>query len=212
MKTQHHPKPAARDLSSLAQVQLNRHHSALLQAATSTCGGGAPWRHRKMAEARELLALAQISHRLVIVHLDLAVELRVALLMRVTVPCRPKPNGPLQVGDTAHLGVIYREESLVQPLPGYSVVQILAPHPVWHPSVSAGPVQMLCCGPSLPAGIPLREIVLMTYGALTMMTVQLDPGDSAGVFNPAAADWFQRNPRLLPLSREPFLGPEEVNP
>ena len=62
----------------------------------------------------------------------------------------------------------------------------------------------------LAAGLPLREIILLSYGALTMMTVQLDPANSAGVLNPAAADWFQRNPQLIPLSREPFLQPVEV--
>jgi hypothetical protein len=203
---------AARDLSSLSQVELNAHHSAMFAAAKSTCGGSAAWRHRKLAEALELLALAQLSPHLLILYLDLTVDLRVALLMRVTVPCLSKPNGPLEVGDTAHLGLVYREESLVLPQPGFSFVQILAPRPVWHPNVSPDPTQVLCLGPRLAAGIPLREIILMTYGALTMMTVQIDPANSAGVFNPAAADWFQRNPGLIPLSREPFLKTAEVSP
>ena len=171
------PGGAACDLSSLSQVELNAHHSAMFAAAKSTCGGSAAWRHRKMAEALELLALAQLSLRLLILYLDLTVDLRVALLMRVTVPCLTKPNGPLEIGDTAHLGLVYREESLVMPQPGFSFVQILAPRPVWHPNVSPDPTQVLCLGPSLAAGIPLREIILMTYGALTMMTVQIDPGE-----------------------------------
>ena len=60
----------------------------------------------------------------------------------------------------------------------------------------------------LPAGIPLKEIILMTYGALTMQTTQLDILDSAGVLNPFAADWWQRNTNRIPLSREPFLRSE----
>jgi hypothetical protein len=201
---------ASCDLSSLWRVQLDRGHSAMLAAAKSSCGGSALWRHRKLAEARELLALAQLSRRLHVVHLDLSVDLRAALLMRVSVPCLREPNGPLEVGDTAHLGLIYREESLLLPQPGFSFIQILAPHPVWHPNVSPDPIQALCLGPRLVAGIPVRELILLTYGALTMMTVQLDPRNSAGVLNPAAADWYQRSPRWIPLSREPFLNTREV--
>lgn len=207
MKTQAVPQSLPRDLASLREVQLDARHAALLEAAKSSCGGSAPWRHRKQAELLDLCRLSQISGRLIILHLDLALDLRVDLLMRVPVPCMPNPKGPLEIADTARLGVVYREESMTLPQPGYSFVQILAPRPVWHANVSPDSVQVLCLGPSLPAGLPLREIVLMSYGALTMMTVQLDPANSAGVMNPAAAEWFQRNPALIPLSREPFLQP-----
>lgn len=205
------------NLSSLSHVELTSHHAALLAAAKTPCGGSGPWRHRKLAEARELLALAQLSTRLIILQLDLAADIRVALLMRVAVPCLPNPNGPLKVADTAHLGLVYREEALVMPQSGMSFVQIFAPCPVWHPNVAREDVshdgfQVLCLGTQLPAGVPLREIILLTYGALTLMTVQFDPANSAGVLNRVAADWYQQNPRWIPLSREPFLPPEEGCP
>jgi hypothetical protein len=114
----------------------------------------------------------------------------------------------LAIAQATRVGIVYREAALVTPQPGYSFGQILAPHPVWHPNVSWDMNQVLCLGPSMPAGIPLREIVLMVYGALSMLSVQLDPANSAGVLNPAAADWFQRNPGLIPLSREPFVRPK----
>jgi hypothetical protein len=201
-----------RDLSSLAQVPLGVRHAAMLESAKSTCGGSAPWRHRKLAEAMDLCRLAELSGRLSILHLDLTVDFRAALLLRVTVPCLPNPDKPLVVAEAAHLGVIYREDAIVLPQPGYSFVQILAPRPVWHANVSPDAIQVLCLGPSLPVGVPLREIILMTYGALTMMSVQLDPANSAGVLNPAAAEWFQRSPGLIPLSREPFLSPPQLTP
>ena len=207
MKAQLAPQSPRRDLASLSEVPLDAHHAALLERVKSSCGGSAPWRHRKQAEAFDLCRLSQISRRLVILHLDLTMDLRVDLLLQVTVPCMPNPKERLEVADTARLGIIYREESMMLPQPGYSFVQILAPRPVWHANVSSDSVQALCLGPSLPAGLPLREIILMCYGALTMMTVQLDPANSAGVLNPAAAEWFQRNPGLIPLSREPFLQP-----
>ena len=211
MKTQTVARNSACSLSSLSQVQLGARHASLLEAARSACGGSAAWRHRKLAEATELCRLAEVCGRLVINNLDLAVDLRADLLLRVTVPCLPNPRAPLAVADAARLGVVYREESIVLPQPGFSFVQILAPRPVWHANVSPDLLQVLCLGPSLPAGVPLREIILMAYGALTMMTVQLDPGNSAGVLNPAAAEWFQRNSGLMPLSREPFLQPAKPN-
>jgi len=179
----------------------------MLESVRSACGGSAAWRHRKLAEADELCRLAEVCGRLAIGQLDLSVDLRADLLLRVTVPCLPDAAGPLVIAEAARLGVIYREGSIVLPQPGYSFVQILAPHPVWHPNVSPDSVQALCLGPSLPAGVPLREIILMTYGALTMMSVQMDPANSAGVLNPAAAEWFQRNPSRIPLSRAPFMQP-----
>jgi hypothetical protein len=202
-----HPAPAMsrRDLSSLSQVPLGVRHAAMLESAKSMCGGAAPWRHRKLAEAMDLCRLAELCGRLTILRLDVAVDLRADLLLRVTVPCLPDPAGPLVVAEAARLGVIYREQSIMLPQPGYSFVQILTPRPVWHPNVSPDAVQVLCLGTSLPAGVPLREIILMTYGALAMLTMQLDPADSAGLLNPAAADLFQRNPGIIPLSREPFL-------
>jgi hypothetical protein len=195
-------------LGALAGVELNAHHGAMLAAARAACGGSKPWRCRKIAEARDVLALAQLSGRLLVFGIDLATDLRLHCLMRVAVPLLPDPAKPPRVGDTAQLGIVYREAGMFTAQPGYSFVQILAPHPVWHPNVSPDFHQILCLGPRLAAGIPLREIILMTYGALTMMTVQLDPANSAGLLNPASAALFQRNTKLIPLSREPFLRPE----
>jgi hypothetical protein len=91
------------------------------------------------------------------------------------------------------------------PSPGFAFAQILSPRGVWLPNASSGPVQTLCLGSSLPASIPLVEVILLTYGALTMMTVQMNPADAAGLLNPAAAAFFQANNSLIPLSREPFI-------
>ena len=94
---------------------------------------------------------------------------------------------------------------MLTPQPGYAFVSILQPRPVWHSNVSPDQNQVLCLGPQLPAGIPLKEIILMTYGALTLQTTQLDRLDPAGVLNPAAAEWWQHNTQWIPLTREPFL-------
>jgi len=201
---------AAPGLSDLAKVQLDERHQGILSYAGNTCGGAAPWRQRKFAEVRDLVALSQISSRLKIQCLDVSVDLRAVVEMRVTVPCLRGPDAPLEIASLAVLGVIYRQDVLVTPQPGFSFVQILAPGPVWHANVSHDQNQVLCLGSSLPVGVPLKEIILMTYGALTMQTVQLDVGDSAGVLNPSAADWWQHNTKKIPLSREPFLSKPEA--
>lgn len=192
-------------LTALGHVSLNRRHERLFVEVQANCAGSIMWQHRKKAEAHDLLALAQISGRLIVHWLELRTDLRALLEMMVRVPCRPDPNGPLQVAVAARLGLIYREEALRLPQPGYSYIQVLAPGSVWHPNVSADAHQVLCLGTSLPAGMPVKEIILMTYGALTMKTVQMDPANAAGVMNPAAAEWWQRNSPMIPLSKEPFV-------
>jgi hypothetical protein len=73
-------------------------------------------------------------------------------------------------------------------------------------------VQPLCLGARLPAGIRVKELVLMAYGALSMQTVMIDELDPAGVLNPVAARWWQANTDRIPLSRAAFLSPEDEGP
>jgi len=192
------------DLSSLGRVELVGRHANLLAGAREQCGGVAAWRHRKLAEAHDLLALAQLSRRLLVHWVDLSVELRVLFEMRVPVACMPDSSGALGIAPGARIGLTYRQEAMRLPQPGYSFVQVLSPGCLWYPSVSTD-TQLLCLGASLPAGILLKELVLMIYGALAMLTVQLDPTNAAGVLNPAAADWWQRNVEKIPLTNEPFI-------
>jgi hypothetical protein len=120
------------------------------------------------------------------------------------VPCLPDPSGPLQVAARALLGILYPQAALLVPQPGYAFVRILQPRHVWLSVLSADVHQFLCLGTKLPPGIPLKEILLMTYGALSLQSIQINLHDPAGVLNPAAAEWWQRNTHLIPLSREPF--------
>ena len=202
------PRPAAAGLFNLHQVRLDEFHQGVWELAQKVCGGPAPCRHRLVAEARDLLALAQISGRLQVRWIDLAAGLRAKLEMEVPVPCLPDQGGPLQVASRAVLGVMYPQEAVFLPQPGYAFVRILEPRPVWHSNVSTDHNQVLCLGPSLPAGIPLKEIILMTYGALTLQTMQINLLDPAGVLNAAAAVWWQANARRIPLTDEPFIRTE----
>jgi hypothetical protein len=207
--TQEKATNAPRGLAALPTVTLTPENQRLLDEARAAAGGTAMWKARKAAEARDLLALSQLAPRLLVQQLDLRESLRALLSLRVPVPCRlPGEDSMLVIGDQVLLGLTYPQEALRQQLPGYGFVQILAPLGVWHANVAYGPVQPLCLGAALPAGIRVKELVLMAYGALSLQTVQIDETDSAGVLNIEAARWWQLNVARIPLSRTPFLAPE----
>jgi hypothetical protein len=208
MNTKCPPQPTLSSLARLHEVKLDPYHEAILDSARRSCGGPAPVRHRLLAEAHDLLALSQGSGRVRLSWLDLSCGLRAKIEMEVPVPCLPEPNGSLEVKSRAVLGLIYPPEAIVLPLPGAAFVRILQPKHLWLSNCSSDHNQVLCLGTSLPAGIPVREILILSYFALSVQAVQMDQMDPAGVLNPAAADWWQRNTSRIPLTREPFLRTE----
>ncbi|MCI0456194.1 MAG: hypothetical protein L0Z62_04335 [Gemmataceae bacterium] len=196
-------------LAGLGSVELLEENQRFLDQALLAAGGPPPWRNRKRAEARDLLALSQIATRLSVQYLDLRESLRAVLLLRVPVPRRTSLEGDLLLADHAVLGLTYPHVALREQLPGFVFFQMLAPDCVWHANVAPDPVQPLCLGARLPAGIRVKELVLMAYGALSMQSIQIDEQDSAGVLNPMAAHWWQANTARIPLSRIPFLSRED---
>jgi hypothetical protein len=210
MTTQPPSPPFAYDLTQLPAVPLSPLLQSRFDLVRACCGGARVWRERKLAEARDLFALEQISNRVQLLGLDLTGDLRARLAMRAPVPCLPDPAQPLVVERCALLELIYREEALYQPQAGFSFVRITAPRPVWLPNASFDIHQVLCLGPVLPASIPVKEILLLVYGALCLTTVTLDPADAAGTLNPAACEWWMQNAARIPLSRDPFLLPPDT--
>ena len=198
-------KPAG--LQALAEVSLSSDRRRMLEAALDVSGGSTEWRCRKLAEAKELLALSQIApDRLRVQRLDLSEALRAELLMRAPVPRRLEGGGDLVVGRHARLGLTYRREAMLVPTPGYSFVEVLSPPDVYHAQVPPDPPHLLCLSPELPAGIRVRNLVLMVYEALTLQSFMIDELDPAGVMNVEAARWWQENIHRVPLTRTPFLG------
>lgn len=192
-------------LHDLGQVVLDDSLGSILATAEKLNGGDAAWRMRKRKEARELLALSQISHgRIFVQHLELYDSLRAVVAMVVPVPMMVPPDESLAIGPYAVLGLSYPREALTQALPGADFVTILQPRHVWLPQVKL-PEQPLCLGATIRPGTPVRSLLLMAYGALSMQAVQVNELDPAGVFNAEAAVWWQRNLDRAPLSREPFL-------
>ena len=201
-------------LSDLGRVELGPRDREWLDAVARDAGGPLPWRMRKQVEARDLLALDEIAPpgRMRIDLIDPAEALRVLLLLAVPVPLQPAEDGALRLADHALLGITYPQEALVQSLPGYAFVQLLAPAGIWHPNVAFHPTQLLCLGAQLPPGIRLTELVLLAYGALSLQTVTLDEMDPAGVLNGDAARWWQQNLDRIPLTKRAFLHPDAGSP
>jgi hypothetical protein len=205
--------PARRGLRGLGEVRLSKRGRQLLDNSAKACGGSAEWRVRKLGEARDALALSQLApHRITVQHLDLDEALRLIVAMQVPVARRPGGVGDVAVAQGALLALTYRHEAMLLPQPGFVFVQILAPRDVFHAQVGFDGVQPLCLGAQLPAGVRLSEILLMTYGALSMQTVQLDELDPAGVLHPQAARWWRQSADSIPLTRVPFLGGDRAWP
>lgn len=201
----HAGKTIIPSLHNLAQVPLTPATQAFLDRALARNAGEASWLARKVAEARQLAAVAQVApRRLELLDLDLRISLHAILRLVGPVPCRPDPDGPIVVAPEALLALDYRQEAVRSAMPGWAFITVLQPHPVWLANVSL-PDQRLCLGARLPAGIRVRALIQMTWAALTLQTYQVDPLDPAGVLNPAAAEWWQQNLRLTPLTREALL-------
>ncbi len=206
------PHPPGKGLSGLEGVPLGFNQERFLEAAAAGSGGSPAWRNRKWAEARELLALSRVApKRMNVEQLDLSEALRAVIRLRVPVPTRRPGRDELVILPDALLGLQYRQQALLTPQPGASFIQILEPEGVFLAQVPTRPPYCLCLAPTLPPGIPCKELILFSYAAISLQTFQIDVMDAAGVFNPLAALWFEKNPGQIPLTHEPFLDARPVS-
>jgi hypothetical protein len=209
------PKPSL-SLSALHEVELTAPYRAIYERVAPGAAGPEPWKRRQLGAAHEMLALAQVSGRMVIQFLELGAALRAVFLLRVPVPCRNAGTGPLVLEPAAQLGFTYRQEAMTLAQPGYSFFEILAPRDVHHPNIAPSYLppgaQVLCLGPSLPAGIKVVDLILAAYAAISLQSVQFSLTDSAGLLHPAAAIFLQTSNTPIPLTRDPFVMPKEAVP
>jgi hypothetical protein len=207
--------PAQRPgLHQLDDVELSPERAARLAELCDNMIGAPTYVGRKSRELHQTFALEQIApERMRIAGVEPTAELRVIVELNCPVPRRPPGRDDIEVHQGA--AVLYRwpETLLARPLPGTEVVRVLRPSYVYMPNVSAGPgPEALCLGVHVPCGMPLREMILQTYQAFCMSSVQMDERDRAGVLNSGAAVFFQSQIHRLPLSTEPFLPPlQEVS-
>ncbi|MBI3985546.1 MAG: hypothetical protein HY343_01385 [Lentisphaerae bacterium] len=192
-------------LANLDSIVLNEASAALLASAKSRVSKDL-WGRRIIGELSSLCALCQEApYRLRLLHLDLdAGPLRVILALHCPVPLRPVEGGPLRRAESAMLGIVYPREVLLGPLPGTSFVTILEPGDVFHPNVAAIRPQQMCLGATI-RGFPFCEILVLAYASIGLQICTVDRFDHVGVLNSDAARWFEANPGVIPLTREPFL-------
>ena len=203
---------AGPSLSRLGDRELNPQHQKVLTLAAASMQGPESWKTRKIAETHNLLALAECAgpSRLEVLTLDLAMDLRTVIKLHVPVALKPDAQGELRTASEAVLGLNYPQMIRAVPLPGFAVVSLLFPPLAWYPNIGSTRGQRICLGTNLPTGIPVTELVIAAYSALSLQTVNLDPADAAGVMNVSAAEWWQANQHLMPLTSEPFICPSEA--
>ncbi|MHC4953591.1 MAG: hypothetical protein ACYTGZ_06855 [Planctomycetota bacterium] len=192
-------------LAGLDDVVFTEWQEQRLAAVLGLAQGARPWRERKVREARELFALSLISPRLQVIHIDVRTEFQAHVRMLTPVACRENSSAEVVIEHEAILALRLTEDSLSAPQPGYSFVQIRHPANVFHPNVSTEHHQSLCLGVQMPAGIPVRELVLGSWAALTLQSIQLDEQDAAGVLNGEAALYWQQHTDRIPLTDATFL-------
>ena len=218
MQTKSIDQPPAElaSLSELGSVQLEDFYRAMFEAAVSRCIGSAPYPKRMKVELYEFLALAQISGgRIEPLAATFEGEFQMHFILHAPVPMK-NAEDEVVIFDWAHIHLRYPEEALSQALPGTAFVRILKPNRVFHPNASEPgpgiPGQVLCLGAAMPPATRLREIVMITWGALTLQSVSLDLMDPAGVLNPDAVLYWQSPVarERIPLTTEPFLNPRAL--
>lgn len=214
MKTNRNKElPRQLGLSDLDTVKLEAVREQRLTEVSAQATGTVPVRHRKIHDARQFLALEQISGRFFIRWLDLAGELRAIIEMRVPVPCRAGADQPVRLRSAATIAFIFPDAAAYAPQPGTVFAAVLFPKAVFHPLVG-GPngEQVICLGPKIFGSA--SRIFALIYSAMAMQGATdsiLDPRQPLGVMNPEAAMWFQSaasNGRIrVPLTNEPFIAP-----
>jgi len=198
-------------LSDLRRVELTWQQRKGLNAANADSQGPPEWRARKLVEATDVLALSQIAARMQVLALDMRTELKFMIRLRCPVPCKSPASDDIAVAPYADIAIRYPEEILRGPLPGYALIQIVAPRWVWLPNSSFDVAQRVCLGVSIARNFPLKEVILACHAVLTLQAITLDSRDVAGLMNQAACTWWRANTHRIPLSRVPFLGDEDEN-
>jgi hypothetical protein len=197
-------------LSDLKRLPLDAENQRALDQRLNDMLGSRAWCLRKRAEAHGLMALSQIAPRLIIRHLDLRTDIVALLELRDTpVPCMSPGAPDIHIVYGALTAIEYPADILIKPLPGTRPVRLIQPTNAWHSNIGPPDVQpaAICLGHNVPRGLPLTEMVLLSYAALTLQAVSLDYQDSAGVLNPEAAIWWQSNAHRAPLTTASFLDP-----
>ena len=197
-------------LSRLGKVELEGRFLEHYDRGIAKCHNAGFYENRMKVEFRDYLALAQVSGRIDPLDVSFEGTFRLHFLLRARFPLK-NSAGEVVVADRAALVLHYPESAVRESLKGTEFVRILGAN-AFHPNISVAdsilPFQALCLGPSVLQATRIRELILTSYGLLTLQSHTMDPLDPAGVLNAEAAEYWQQNCHRIPLSNEPFVLPK----
>jgi hypothetical protein len=175
----------------------------LIRALAGNAGSG-DWTRWKAEEATTLVALADKADRMRLLELTLEGDLIAVFHLAMPVPRMPA-KGKLRIGDGGLLHLRYEENWRLESPPGWGPLACLAPLDAFMPNQS--PIMRSICLGELPAGVPIREIVLLGFYAMTLQNIMLDETDPHGVLNPPACEYYRQHAEYLPLTSDGFFDP-----
>jgi hypothetical protein len=178
--------------------RLNR-ANRLFARAVERNAGPRQWKLWKQSGVEEMLDFVHRASRVHLLSLDLRGDLELAYHIRMPIPRRPHGER-LVVGHGVTFHLVFREEWTEFAPKGWEPVGIVDPRDVFHPNVNPLMKGALCLG-ALPAGIPPKELIQLSYFAGTMQNIQLAEDDPAGVLNPLACEFFRCHHDCWPLTR-----------
>lgn len=154
------------------------------------------WELRKTALRREMEELVARSPVLRLVEqADLGDEMRWLLRFDTETLVAP-PGKPVRRAGPVTAGVRYAERHLSEAPVPWELVSLLDPLWVFHPNVN--PAGALCLGHP-PAGVPLAQVVHMTWAALVFNMRVVNTVEWEGM-NPAAAAYVRAHRDTFPLT------------
>jgi hypothetical protein len=182
-------------------------HETVRQQALASNRGGRDWRQWKEAGLADFFKLAEQTERLEVLQASLEGDFHVVYGVRMPVPCWPL-DGRLVIADGAIFDLHYLEEWRWRSPPGWAPLGLWRPQDPFHPNCRPNLRGAICLG-TLPAGVRVRELILLGYYTLTLQNRVLDETDPHGVLNPMACEFYRNHPEYLPLTRAGLLDPWE---
>lgn len=191
----------------------------LLERARANNNGERDWRLWKSLETAEVIDLfeqanqQQHTPRVEVLDIDFTGDLNMVFRVLMPVPRAPV-NGELQLATSALFHVHYEEHWRREAPDGWAPLGLIEPRDAFHTNVNMDIPHLrgaVCLG-DLPPGVPLKELILMGYYALTLQNHVLDERDPNGILNLKACEFYRNHQEHLPLTHAGFADPWEPPP
>jgi len=171
----------------------------LLRQASENNTGRRDWREWKQDQGQALADMISAAERMSLLDLCLDGDFNAVVAIRMPVPRWPK-NGRLRIGHRAVFHLHYEDRWRWEAPAGWMPLGIFEPPDIFAPNMAPSLRGAICLGKTLPAGIPVTEIIVLGYYAVTLQNRDMDETDPAGVLNVQACEFFRNRPEYLPLT------------